>query len=362
MAIIRINKGDQTFDEWQEYRTNVLGPSGLGASEISGLFNLSKWTPLSKLYYRKIGEEIENEPSIYTYAGTFDEEVIRNRFQYYPIEGSSAKEQTLEMWENYKSKVKLRECLDDPTVWRNEDIPHLFVNLDGIDELDTPKVITEIKNTSNYAVKGHKYGVDLAYILQVQMQMLVTGIKKGGIFQRIDGTMYEYYPIEPIPHLQDEIIQRSTEFWDRVLAAREIKEEYGVETYVNTDMRDFTKKQMEGVGVLQSLEPDFNTPEDSEWLNEWLIPPQEIVEVKGSPELLDVAYERELLKDQIKEIQNEVSALDVEMKRHFQQGDYTHAMYPFEGKQLKVSWTKDRLGRGRLNVSKGLKDIYNINE
>lgn len=85
-----------------------------------------------------------------------------------------------------------------------------------VDENGNPTAILEIKNVSSYShrvfwAKNNELPSHIQ--LQVQQQMLLSGIKKAVVAAMIGGSYVKYYEVYPNLEIQEQIKQKALEFW-----------------------------------------------------------------------------------------------------------------------------------------------------
>lgn len=119
----------------------------------------------------------------------------------------------------------------DPVCVQHDDVDWMRVSLDGLAKFeDGLKVILEIKCPSwQQHNLAHAGIVPAHYVPQVQYQLMVTGLdllhyvsatdsgRFGATKDELDIAIVE---VRPDPELQAEILERGTEFWQKVLAGR----------------------------------------------------------------------------------------------------------------------------------------------
>lgn len=180
---------EQDRQAWLEQRR-----AGIGGSDVAAMLGLSKWKSPYQLYLDKRGELPETEDNEAMYWGRELEPVIRKR---------------------YELESGLTVICDEGIV-QHRDYPFMLANLDGrIEECET---ILEIKT----ARTGDGWGevgtaeIPIAYSLQVQWYMLITGYGVADVAVLVGGSDFRLYRVEKDLELHILLIDAAIEFWQRV--------------------------------------------------------------------------------------------------------------------------------------------------
>lgn len=169
--------------------------SGVGGSDTPAIFGLSSYKTEYQLYLDKRGEvpiEDDEEPNEARDLGNLFEPVIRQL---------------------YCNRTGL--VVRDPGQVRSERYPWMIGNFDGV--ADGPRVV-EIKKWRS----GSGFGEDgsdeipVAHMLQVQHYLIVTGFERADVAALLWGSSFRVYPIQADAELQEQIIDTTHEFWQRV--------------------------------------------------------------------------------------------------------------------------------------------------
>ena len=91
------------------------------------------------------------------------------------------------------------------------------------DQYASEGAIVECKNMLGHVVNRYESGILPGHILQVQAQLMCTGLSLGYLAYYVDGRYFRCYSIEASVDIQEQIQERVAEFWNtRVLPAREV--------------------------------------------------------------------------------------------------------------------------------------------
>lgn len=329
-----IKCGDWSEQKWVKYRDG-----GLGASDIPGVLGVSDYTDPIKIYLEKIGEPVTrftgNNDSK---AGHWMEPKIGYLYQFWDHNNPGSEE----MWDNEKAGVRYNKIRDVKAYTVNKKYPHLFVSLDRI--ILGKNAILECKNTTSLEARKYPYKVNPSFIWQVQTQLLVSEKKFAEIAIFIDGKRMDVVTIYPDKEMFDHIILETTKFWEKVCLARQIKSEFGIDSYfgVNPDFLDEDKKEI--VGMLQALEPEITGSTNELNLVKGLVTPtEEYTVMMGTPELEEIIINRNKVlrrENFIKKLKNKY---DAEFIRSL--GGYHEAHFEQEGGEVfKASYKPNKRG------------------
>jgi len=187
-----------TFDSreaWLEARQ-----AGLGSSDAAAVLNVSPWHTAYTLFHEKVG--FRSAPLAKQEAaewGTLLEPLLATRY-----EKATGRELT------YPGPY---------TLVRHREHPYLFASLDRL-VLDPEKGLgaLELKTAASYKVGEWLEEPPLAYQVQVQHQLAVTGLPWASIAVLIGGQRFTWLDVPRHEPFIAELIQRETAFWQRVLA------------------------------------------------------------------------------------------------------------------------------------------------
>jgi putative phage-type endonuclease len=230
LKLINISK-EQDYQGWLNYRNE-----GIGASEVGTIMGLNPYKSATELFYQKVGvipqKAIDN---ISMFMGNTLEPIVANLWEYF--DGSDES-----LIENGRNKTKVKHCQELEGYITNDKYPHLFFSPDRL-ILDNPKKkgytlgksvggvrtlklkntkgILEIKTISGFASKQWEGGVPPSYVIQLMTYMIGLEKEYGEIVFLEDGRKLSVYPIEYNEAIAQNIIDSTTEFWDRVTLAKQ---------------------------------------------------------------------------------------------------------------------------------------------
>lgn len=166
---------------------------GIGSSDAPAVLGLSKWKTPMDVYLSKRGELVgEQEDNEAMYWGRALEPVIRQRYA-----------------------DETGRTVIIPELMVSEQHPFMIASLDGV---TTDGRVVEVK-TARSDLDWGAPGTDEVpeiYMVQVQHQMIVSKISVADIPVLFKGHDFRIYTVDADPELQDIIIERETEFWNRV--------------------------------------------------------------------------------------------------------------------------------------------------
>ena len=280
-------------EDWLRFRKK-----GIGASEVGYIMGLSPYKSNVELFYEKIAQGIgANVEIVPTFMGKYMEAIIADLWQYW-------EDNQIKMQENYNAGRKVRTMQRVNAYIQNPKYPHLFASLDRrINKYGKRgNGCLEIKTLGGWEAEKWEAGVPPSHIVQVNAQMLVTSWKFAELAIFEDGRYLNVYPFKPHKGITQAIIKQTTEFWQRVQAARKaLTQKFEAEQNFNT------RKVRELEAELQRLEP---TPDASvslaNFLKEKYREAEVLSERRGTLLEFELAKEHYQLKEQRK-------ALDVDI-------------------------------------------------
>lgn len=191
---------------WLEERNN-----GIGASEVAVLLGLSDWSSPAHLWAQKTGQ-IEKGASDAEYLeyGRFMEQGCAARYE-------------------YRTERTLRD-MGRFTILRSKRWPFLFATLDRIIEHVPEKEFglypfqpfmigpgaCEIKSPVIYGYQKWDEGVPLAYQVQLQTQLAVTGFKWGSFGAQMPTGRFDCIDVERNDAFIEVLVSKCRAFWDCV--------------------------------------------------------------------------------------------------------------------------------------------------
>jgi putative phage-type endonuclease len=323
--IININK-DTHYEDWVNYRS-----SGIGASEVGTVMGLNPWKSSVELFYQKIGQlPSKIDENVAMFMGTRLEPVVANLWEHYDNDET-------QFIKNYNEGVKTRIGGEVVGYILNEKYPHLFLSPDrlilkkkgrlvynGKLSMNNVTGVLEIKTISGFASKQWEGGIPPSYVVQLTTYLLGLGLKYGEIAFLEDGRKLNVVPVNYSESLGNQIIEKTTEFWDRVLAAR---------------------ADMENVHLYEP-EPD-GTKSYSDFLNK-KYSQSEANTIQGADDLKQKAITHKLITEEIKDKEDEARELSNYLKNEMK--DFDTISFGTSGK---VTWKTD--SRGYRTFKNGIK-------
>jgi len=270
---------------WQQWRWHHIGGSDISAVCAGYSQDLAEisWTPPIKYYLQMIGEPVTpfsgNVPSN---MGQYIESVIIDLYRCYDHSIPPDKDNThlMTMFDRRKKNRRVNRIICRHNYVWNTDYPHLSGSPDGFIYENRGRGILEVKNMTSMEQNRYANKINPGHVLQCQHNMLCAGADYCDLIRLIDGTWMDVIRFEADKEQQDFILYCASDFWKKVLLARDIKEKNGIEAYYDMNFEFFTTpEEQEAVGVLQSMEPDFiGSDTELKWLKEYIKPVSESIE------------------------------------------------------------------------------------
>ncbi len=288
-----INIKGWNHEKWLDFRTK-----GVGGSECGEVFNESKWGDSLKLYLNKIGEPISTfYGNRHTEFGKFDEPQIADLYQYWDEQSDDP---IMQMFKNRENKVKINTVRSEFAYVVNPKFPWLFASIDRRilrnKHLKRGRGVLECKNTTSMEKNTYKYGINPAHVLQVYQYLMILEWEYADVAIKYDGNNFDVVTFEPNKEMFESIEYTTAKFWSNVEKARRIKLDYKIDSYYGMPDYYFSEQQLEGVAMLQALEPEI-TPVTYKWIKELVHPTPEYSEMIGTDKLLSLASEYNKYKD-----------------------------------------------------------------
>lgn len=187
-------------DDWLDYRRK-----GIGGSDVAAIFGVSPWKTGRDLYYEKIGREpvIEDESNwVALEYGTRLEDLVAEIF-------------------TFKTGIPTSK---DKTMYAHGLFPFMLADVDYFLTLpDGKKAILECKTTAMAnRDKWEDGAVPFYYELQVRHYMAVMNIDVAYIacLYGNNDSSFVYQRIERDLEMEEDLIQRETDFWNRYVQPR----------------------------------------------------------------------------------------------------------------------------------------------
>ena len=192
-ALVAVSTDGMSREDWLEHRRQ-----GIGGSDIAAIVGFNKRSSAIDVWMQKLGMKEDEEENEFMEWGNRIEPVIATKFQE----------------EHPEFKVIRRNAiLQHPT------IPYAFANLDRLVQRkgDSQWGILEIKNVSGWKVKDWTDdAVPLAYQMQVQWYLAVTGLQFAYISPLIGGNLWKEVPIERDEEIITMLLAEAENFWGYV--------------------------------------------------------------------------------------------------------------------------------------------------
>jgi predicted phage-related endonuclease len=337
-------------EAWHEYRLQTIG-----ASEIGACLGIDKWKWRGQLFLEKIGmREPWKGGNKATVLGSLKEDIVAQLW------GLADPTEPDSYVDNYVKGNKVREYRNYVGSYVNPAYPHLSTSLDRVIKKGQPNYFGEIleteaplelKTINIFAMKSYKHGIPPQYIAQVQQQMLITETKYGELCMLDSENNLHLYPIEWNDDLANDIIEKSTQFWELVKEGRELV----AELHLAQQERDISKEEK----LLAALDDLTPLP----------LPGEEDQYKKFLDETYDKSQENKILGDndllqaakKIKDIEAVMSYLDAQkvanqnlIKEVMEDNDQMTFENSSDGT---VTWREGKRGRTFRNNVKHTPDI-----
>lgn len=225
--------------EWLALRSR-----GIGGSEIGTVLGVNPWKSATQLFFEKLGLfQDEESNNMRMFMGNFMEAHIADLWQHW--DGSEES-----IVANYRAGRKVRQCSERPeTMWLKKH-PFLIANIDRqIDKAPGRKGrgVLECKTINGYYAQQWAAGVPPSYLYQIQQYMFVTGFKYSELALLQDGNAMSVLEFEADPNAQELILEKGSEFWQRIQAARPAAVKYLTEEGKQNPDRNALSDYMEEV-------------------------------------------------------------------------------------------------------------------
>lgn len=313
------------YDEWLLARNK-----GIGASETGAICFGTSYSSNLELYYSKIGLGRPTIQNIRMDIGTMTEPLSVEYWKYY--EGS---EQSI--LANKKNNRIVKDCFYENKTAFNDKFPWLSATPDaiikpfGIYEGKSNGVL-EIKNTMGFVLKSYDGGLPISNLCQVVTQMLCTEMQYGEIFYFIDNSRFEchYVPRKATKNLEELIITKTEDFWNRVISARPLANEL-YEAKRNYNMRRAAELET----AIAQLEPEVQSSQGYlNFINERFKERSSGAGlIVGTEEQLKVALKYNEIAKKIDKLEKQQLQLEIELKKAMKE----NTCLDF-GKAGKITW------------------------
>jgi putative phage-type endonuclease len=176
--------------EWLRARKSVLG-----ASEVACVLGLSKWSTPLGIYNDKLNPNITDDMTERQEWGHYLEEPIAQ-------------------WIRDKQGITV---LPSPGLIQSIAYPWLAATPDRVTDAGEP---VELKTSDSFMKSDWVDGPPDNYLIQVFVQMICLGTKRGFLGVLHGGNQFEFYPIEWDQQVVDQIIDATRDFWQGHVMAR----------------------------------------------------------------------------------------------------------------------------------------------
>lgn len=318
---------DMSEADWLRFRKR-----GIGASETGKIMGLSEYGSSVEVFYGKIGEGLDYSiENIAMFMGKYDEDKVADLWTYW--EGTEES-----MIRNYRMKKRARTMRRINAYVQNPKWPWLFVSLDRIMNASTSERgeegTLELKTINGWNADKWVAGIPPEYIIQLQTQMGVCEMTHGELAILKDGRNLEVFPFEFMPHIFENIVETTHEFWQRVEKARSIlTQRYEAE-------KSFNMRAVEDLTAqLHEIEPE---PDASRGFEQFLKDKYTIGragEREGTILELEAAREHKQLKEQIKTIEAGIREKENYLKN--QMKEIESLTFGADGR---LNWRNNKLG------------------
>lgn len=218
---------------WFEFRsTGAMGhPGGIGASEVAKFMKTEpeKYEPvLPQVIEQKAGlSTSQRRMTESMLSGILAEPTILHRWGFW--DGTRDGYLT-----NFLARDQKRECKTVNAYIVNKKYPWLFASLDACikkgyhtlhGELLEEDVPLECKTVGFQAARANDHGIPLAYVYQLQTQMLVTDTNYAELAVLEGGNRFYVEHFEANTEIQTSILEKTYPYWQLILQLREMREE-----------------------------------------------------------------------------------------------------------------------------------------
>ncbi|WP_120338099.1 YqaJ viral recombinase family protein [Cryobacterium soli] len=176
--------------EWLTARKSIIG-----ASEVACILGLSKWSTPLGIYNDKLNPNITDDMTERQEWGHYLEEPIAQ-------------------WIRDKKNLVV---LPSPGLIQSIDYPWLGATPDRVTDLGEP---VELKTSDSFMKDDWIDGPPDNYLVQVFVQMICLGARRGYLGVLHGGNQFEFFPIEWDQEVVDQIISITKDFWQNNVMAK----------------------------------------------------------------------------------------------------------------------------------------------
>lgn len=332
MTATRLNTKSWSREEWLQHRTK-----GIGGSDVGTILGLNPYKSASQLFVEKLRLFPSGDAdNVAAFMGDYMEDRVADLWTYYHAD-------ELEFIKNAKTGNKTGKCHRVNAMLTNEKYPWLRGNIDRkITELNGEKIngVLECKTINGFYAKQFEDGIPPQYYYQLQTYLLITGYSFGQIALLVDGRNLVVEHFDADEQMQQEIIEKTKQFWDAIEQAQPIAEKVLQEEIKETkdfDLLDSLSAQ------LSELEPNCDASKSYEDYMKQRYPDPEGIR-KGTDEELEIAARYSNLQKQQSQLKSEIQ----ETKNRIIERIRDKEMIEFDNG--KVTYKADSRGRKSLRV------------
>jgi len=325
--IILTSTKDMSHQDWLGFRKR-----GLGASETGKVMGLSEYSSSIEVFNEKTAQGLDYQvENIAMFMGKYDEDKVADLWTYW--EGTEES-----LIRNYSLGKRVRKMRRINAYAQNPKYPWLFVSLDRIiNKGSSPngeEAALELKTINGWNADKWIAGIPPEYLIQIQTQMGVCEFEYAEIAILKDGRHLEVFPFEFMPHVFENIVDTTHDFWQKVERARVIlTQRYEAEKNFNMRLVE------ELTAELHELEPEPDASRGFEQFLKEKYSEGTAGEREGTIIELEAAKEHKELKEQIKSIEEKIREKENYLKN--QMRDMEVLNFGLDGK---VSWKNNKTG------------------
>lgn len=313
----------------------------LGSSDIGTVMGLNPYKSALELFHYKIADEPRDSQRESAFHGKNLEAYVAKIWQHYDPEEPSFYNTML----NFQEKRIIRRCRKVNAFIYHPELPFFHTSPDRyIYCPQRGKGLLEIKTMSSYVSKLYISGLPPAYTVQLQQQLLVTGLEWGEVAILKDGNTFEVIPFERNEEIIAEIIEKGKAFFHRVEIIRKAKE------------LGFEGEKLQKLIDKYEPAPD-NTLAYAEYMKETYRPDKQLPARKAEPEHIRWAIKYEEACEEEEKAQSKKTLysnlLKNQMRDQYQEIDL--------GQMGRVLWKMDSAGKKRtfkVNLKKKQYEQY----
>jgi predicted phage-related endonuclease len=201
----------ESREKWLQGRHKAIG-----ASDVSTVFGINSFTNIVELFWTKIRLTPGTPHNINSVSGEIMEPTIAKYFSHFDPENPTDEVLVQNIERNKKIRTIHRFRRN---AWMNN-FP-LSCTLDYVSPSE--RAVVECKNLLGHVVNRYESGILPGHILQIQAQMLVTGLSRGILCYFVDGRFYREWVFEANGEIQEQIKERVSDFWNnQIVPARDV--------------------------------------------------------------------------------------------------------------------------------------------